>query len=168
MQCPAWCDMRGPWSEDGTDAKVRCMARLADLTAMLRSEDFVSQTIAAFKWADTDSSGDLNVYEFCPPARQCILRWLSEDVSDVQLHDAFLAFNDGACGGGDKHKHKLGAAGFVRFLQYCAVRTVRQSIRLILDGKAMTAGAEGSAADAAFQALVEFVTTLEHPEAGRG
>ena len=42
---------------EGTDAKARCMARLEELTAMLHSEDFVSQTIAAFKWADADGSG---------------------------------------------------------------------------------------------------------------
>ena len=36
-----------------------------------------------------------------------------------------------------------------------------------MDAKGMTAGAEGSAADAAFQALVEFVTSLEQPEAKR-
>jgi Ca2+-binding EF-hand superfamily protein len=90
------------------------------MTAMLHSEDFVSQTIAAFKWADADGSGTLDVYEFCPAARQCILRWLSEDVDDAKLHEAFRAFDDN----GDR---KLSATEFVQFLQYCAVRTVKQS-----------------------------------------
>ena len=92
--------------------------------------------------------GQLDVYEFCPAARQCILRWLSEDVPDARLHEAFLAFDDN----GDR---KLSATEFVQFLQYCAVRTVKQSCQLILDAKDMTGETgEGSAADGAFQDLV--------------
>ena len=147
--------------QDGSDARTRCASRLEELTTMLHSEDFVSQTISAFRWADTDGSGTLDVYEFCPAARETILRWLSEDVSDKALHEAFLAFDEnGDC--------KLSATEFVQFLQYCAVRTVTQSCELILSAKDVTGTtAEGTAADVAFQELAAFVTMLDQPEAKR-
>ena len=104
---------------------------------------------------DDSGSGQLDVYEFCPAARQCILRWLSEDVPDARLHEAFIAFDDN----GDR---KLSATEFVQFLQYCAVRTVKQSCELILDAKDMTGETgEGSAADGAFQDLVAGVVHVE-------
>jgi hypothetical protein len=58
---------------------------MEELTTMLHSQDFVVEAITAFKWADADGNGTLDVYEFCPAARECLLHWLSAGMSHVGL-----------------------------------------------------------------------------------